>query len=66
MAFTCEHCGYKTNEAKGGGAISEKGKRLTLRVEGAEDFTRDVLKVYAYLSLAQESFAPNSTPIFSM
>ncbi|KAF2069828.1 hypothetical protein CYY_008850 [Polysphondylium violaceum] len=44
MAFTCDECGYKTNEVKPGGAISDKGKRLTLRVETIEDLSRDVLK----------------------
>jgi len=44
MAFTCDECGYKTNEVKPGGAISEKGKKLTLRVETIEDLSRDVLK----------------------
>ncbi|KYQ90767.1 ZPR1-type zinc finger-containing protein [Tieghemostelium lacteum] len=44
MAFTCDQCGYKNNEIKAGGAISEKGKTLTLKVESIEDLSRDVLK----------------------
>lgn len=44
MATNCEHCGYKSNEVKAGGAISEKGKRITLRITEAEDLSRDILK----------------------
>ncbi|EFA80235.1 ZPR1-type zinc finger-containing protein [Heterostelium album PN500] len=44
MAFNCEECGYKTNEIKPGGAIEPTGRILTLRVETAEDLSRDVLK----------------------
>eukprot|EP01117_Protostelium_nocturnum_P001734 TRINITY_DN1213_c0_g1_i1.p1 TRINITY_DN1213_c0_g1~~TRINITY_DN1213_c0_g1_i1.p1 ORF type:complete len:497 (+),score=155.70 TRINITY_DN1213_c0_g1_i1:79-1569(+) len=44
MASTCDYCGYKSSECKAGGAISEKGKKLTLRVETVEDLNRDILK----------------------
>ncbi|CCW65712.1 unnamed protein product [Phytomonas sp. EM1] len=44
MAFKCDYCGYKSNEIKSGGKISEKGLRLTLHVESEEDLKRDVLK----------------------
>lgn len=44
MATTCDDCGYKTNEVRGGGAISEKGKTIRLKLESAEDMNRDVLK----------------------
>ncbi|EPY41468.1 zinc-finger protein ZPR1 [Angomonas deanei] len=44
MAFKCDHCGYRSNEIKSGGAISEKGKRITLHVETDDDLKRDVLK----------------------
>jgi len=44
MAFACEFCGYKSNEVRGGGEIPEKGRRLTLKVQSADDFARDVLK----------------------
>ena len=43
-ALHCDHCGYKTNDVKTGGEVSEKGKRLTLKVSGPEDLSRDVLK----------------------
>lgn len=44
MATNCEHCGYKSNEVKAGGPISEKGKRITLKITDAEDLSRDILK----------------------
>lgn len=44
MSTNCEHCGYRDNEVKSGGAISEKGKRITLKVEDDEDLSRDILK----------------------
>lgn len=44
MATSCEHCGYRTSDVKTGGAIPEKGKRITLRVETPEDLSRDILK----------------------
>ncbi|TIB72860.1 hypothetical protein E3Q23_03230 [Wallemia mellicola] len=44
MSTNCEHCGFKDNEVKAGGAISEKGKRITLKVEDEEDLSRDILK----------------------
>ncbi|KAJ1901419.1 nucleolar zinc-finger protein [Kickxella alabastrina] len=44
MSTTCDQCGYKSNEVKCGGAISEKGKRITLRIEDKEDLSRDILK----------------------
>lgn len=44
MATTCDACGYKTNEVKTGGAISEKGRRITLRITAIEDLSRDILK----------------------
>ncbi|OAX80608.1 hypothetical protein ACJ72_05056 [Emergomyces africanus] len=40
----CDHCGYRTNEVKTGGAIPEKGRRVTLEVAGLEDLSRDILK----------------------
>lgn len=45
MSANCDHCGYRDNEVKSGGAISEKGRKMTLKVEDAEDLARDILKV---------------------
>ena len=44
MAFDCEHCGYRSNEIKGGGAIPERGRVTTLRAIGPEDLAREMLK----------------------
>jgi zinc finger protein len=44
MAFHCDHCGYRTNEVKASGAISERGTKITLQVNGHEDMCRDLLK----------------------
>ena len=44
MSTNCAACGYRDNEIKSGGAISEHGKRITLKVEDSEDLSRDILK----------------------
>ena len=33
MAFSCDYCGFKNNEIKQGGGISEKAMRITFNVE---------------------------------
>ncbi|WZZ38802.1 hypothetical protein YC2023_035061 [Brassica napus] len=44
MASTCEDCGYRNSELKPGGAIPEKGKKITLSVKDITDLSRDVIK----------------------
>lgn len=44
MSTNCDHCGYRDNEVKSGSAISEQGKKITLKVEDKEDLSRDILK----------------------
>eukprot|EP00549_Striatella_unipunctata_P025628 CAMPEP_0118700066 /NCGR_PEP_ID=MMETSP0800-20121206/16325_1 /TAXON_ID=210618 ORGANISM="Striatella unipunctata, Strain CCMP2910" /NCGR_SAMPLE_ID=MMETSP0800 /ASSEMBLY_ACC=CAM_ASM_000638 /LENGTH=531 /DNA_ID=CAMNT_0006600507 /DNA_START=304 /DNA_END=1899 /DNA_ORIENTATION=- len=44
MSLLCEHCGYKSNEIKGGGAIPEYGSRIILTVNNSDDLGREVLK----------------------
>ncbi|KAG7818107.1 hypothetical protein KL928_003108 [Ogataea angusta] len=44
MSTTCERCGYKSNEVKTGGAVPDRGKRVTLYCDDPEDLTRDILK----------------------
>lgn len=44
MATTCDMCGYRNSELKPGGEIPAKGKKITLRVQNAQDLTRDVIK----------------------
>ena len=50
MSTNCEHCGYKDNEVKSGSAISDKGRRIILKVEDRDDLSRDILKVRFSLS----------------
>lgn len=44
MSTSCEKCGYKSNEVKTGGAIPDKGRKVTLLVDDPEDLARDILK----------------------
>ena len=44
MSTACEHCGYKSNEVKTGGAIPDKGRIITLYCDDPSDLSRDVLK----------------------
>ena len=51
MSTVCEFCGYKSNEVKTGGEVPEKGRKITLKVEDADDLSRDILKVQQFLNL---------------
>lgn len=44
MSLHCEHCGYKSNEVKGGGAVPAHGTNITLHVKGEKDLAREVIK----------------------
>lgn len=44
IATVCDHCGYRTSDVKTGGAIPEKGRRITLEIKTLEDMSRDILK----------------------
>lgn len=44
MVTDCAFCGCKDTEVKPGGAISEKARKITLKVQGPDDFKRDVMK----------------------
>jgi len=44
MSTNCDACGYRDNEVKSGSAISAQGKKIILKVEDAEDLSRDILK----------------------
>lgn len=44
MSTVCDKCGYKSNEVKTGGAIPDKGRRITLKITDPEDLARDILK----------------------
>lgn len=45
MLTVCDHCGYKLNEVKTGGAIPDKGKKITLKITDPTDLARDILKL---------------------
>jgi len=40
----CDHCNYRMSDVKAGGAVPEKGKRISLHVKGINDLNRDILK----------------------
>lgn len=44
MSTICDHCGYKSNEVKTGGAVPSLGRIITLKVTDEEDLARDILK----------------------
>jgi zinc finger protein len=44
MSDSCDVCGYKSSEVKGGGAISDLGRLITVQVTEQEDLRRDVIK----------------------
>jgi len=48
MSTNCHDCGYRDTEVKSGGAIAEKGRRITLKVEESDDLSRDILKVGSF------------------
>lgn len=44
MSLVCDHCGYKSNEIKGGGAIPKYGSKIVLSVTSEDDLLREILK----------------------
>lgn len=44
MSTVCHECGYKSNDVKTGGAVPEKGRKITLKVDDPDDLSRDILK----------------------
>ncbi|CCK71127.1 zinc finger-containing protein ZPR1 KNAG_0G00710 [Huiozyma naganishii CBS 8797] len=44
MSTVCDKCGYKSNEVKTGGAIPDKGRKITLYCDDPSDLSRDILK----------------------
>lgn len=43
-AINCSDCGYRSNDINTGGAVPEKGTRISLTVSQPEDLNRDILK----------------------
>lgn len=44
MSTVCDACGYKSNDVKTGGAIPDKGVKVSLKVKTNVDLARDILK----------------------
>ncbi|KAL0569514.1 nucleolar zinc-finger protein [Marasmius crinis-equi] len=44
MSTNCDRCRYRDNEVISSAAISEKGKKIMLKVEDKDDMSRDILK----------------------
>jgi zinc finger protein len=44
MSFECPHCHFKNAEVQTAGEIQQRGIKITLRVDGAEDLNRQVVK----------------------
>ena len=44
MAFTCDKCGYRSNEVHPGGAYTDHGTRITLHARTQADLSRSLLK----------------------
>lgn len=44
MAISCDVCGWRNSELKGGGSVPEKARRIALRVKTKRDLSRDVIK----------------------
>lgn len=42
--FSCSKCFYKCSDVRGGGGISDRGTKITLKVETPEDLNRDLFK----------------------
>jgi zinc finger protein len=54
MSFLCENCGAHSTEVKTGGALSAKGRKITLKVESDDDLKRDLFKSdSAYLCIPE-------------
>ncbi|OAA65447.1 zinc finger protein zpr1 [Niveomyces insectorum RCEF 264] len=44
MNTLCDHCGYRSNDVKTGGAIPDRGKRIAVQIRNPVDLARDILK----------------------
>jgi len=42
--FSCNSCGFKSSEVKGGGGISDKGTKITVNILTTKDLNRDLFK----------------------
>ena len=46
MSTVCDACGWRNNEMKPSGGISEFGQTIELNIATPEDLSRDVIKVF--------------------
>ncbi|XP_004518881.1 zinc finger protein ZPR1 [Ceratitis capitata] len=44
MSFKCDHCGFENSEIQSASEIQKKGVRIELKVKGAEDLNRRVVR----------------------
>lgn len=44
MSFSCPHCHFKNSEIQSAGEIQQRGVKFTLRVDSADDLTRQIIK----------------------
>ncbi|KAF2637054.1 zf-ZPR1-domain-containing protein [Massarina eburnea CBS 473.64] len=44
MSFECPHCHFKNSEVQPAGEIQQRGAKITLKVDGAEDLSRQIVK----------------------
>ena len=51
MSSACQTCGYRDTEVKSGGAIADKARKITLKVESEEDLKRDIRPPQALICL---------------
>ena len=63
MSANCHDCGYRDTEIKSGGATAAMGRKITLKVEDADDLSRDILKV---CTLPSFSYSPSTTNLFNI
>jgi len=44
MSFSCPHCHFKNSEVQPAGEIQQRGIKFTLKVESADDLSRQIIK----------------------
>lgn len=61
MSNSCDSCGFRTSEVKGGGPISDRGTNWTAQIQEPEDLQRDVIKAEtASISIPELDFEVTS------
>lgn len=61
MSNSCDSCGFRTSEVKGGGPISDQGTRWKVQIQEPEDLQRDVIKAEtASISIPELDFEVTS------